>query len=120
MNKNIVHTIKPKNYDAMNSFIAAQSFPPELQAEFLEMIKEHQLVTIAALQKRKQQIKDALGLFASLERGNRLFPEPEPDSPAAPAESPVPEDTEAPLEPIKPLEKRPVAKRGRDRRDNRP
>jgi transposase len=107
MNKNIVHTIKPKNYDAMKSFLAAQSLAPELQAEFLEMIQEHKMVTIAALQKRKQQIKDATGLFAFLERGNWLFPEPEPDSTADCAESPAPEDTENPLEPIKPLKRRP-------------
>jgi transposase len=104
MNKNIVHTIRPKNYDYLSKALADVTLASDVMAALLEMIKEHQLVTIAALQKRKEQIKDALGLFASLERGNRLFPEP--DCPE-PAENPEPEVNENPLDPIKPLGKRP-------------
>jgi transposase len=98
MDMNFIHTIRPREYRDLSQALSAKTLSDEHQAEILEIIREHQALTTAALKSRTQQLKDATGLLAApSSKGDRLFPEPKPeaydDNDVSPSD---PNDTQAP------------------------
>jgi transposase len=110
MNMSYVHTIKSKDYDYLRCTLDDSDLEQDVKALMQEVLNEHKLVTIAAFKKRKQQIDDATGLFAALENGNRLFPEPTPDCEPEKPESGDAVDPLAPIVRDKKPRKKPVKK----------
>jgi transposase len=104
MDMNFIHTIRPREYKDLSQALTEKALTAEHQSEILEIIREHQALTTAALKSRTQQIKGATGLLGGYLPGDRLFPEPTPCVSDA--------DDLAPSEPIEPsvTEKKPRPK----------
>jgi transposase len=113
MDMNIIHTIKPKKYSELIEASRANALTPEQLQEVITALREHQALTSAALKLRNRQLKTATGLLGALEKGSRLFPEPDkdPEDPTgkenSEENSDKTEDSPKPKSPPKRLQRKP-------------